>query len=165
MLTVQRAAYSRNTQGALADTDQVVYNGHGRRPSDQYAPSSSRPRCVPRPGCLRTPYAEALSVRHIPLGAIRHSAGASSREEQPCPRPVISMNHCSSSSYAQLPPPPTSSSRRPVAQPRPSYPGGRSFMPPPPVTPMYMPLPLHNHTPMAGRFFTPVTLPPCKPGT
>ena len=39
--------YSRNTQGALADTDQVVYNSHDRRPSDPYESKSSRSRCVP----------------------------------------------------------------------------------------------------------------------
>ena len=33
----------------IADTDQVVYNDHGRRPSDQYVSLSSRPRCVQRP--------------------------------------------------------------------------------------------------------------------
>ena len=73
------------------------------------------------------------------------------------------MNQYSSTSYARQPPP-ASSSRRPVAQPTPSYPGSASFLPPPPATPMHPPLPLHYRAPTAGRSYTPVTLPPLQSG-
>ena len=77
--------------------------------------------------------------------------------------PPTSTNHNSSPSYARQLPSPASSSRGPVTQPSPSYPSA-SFMPPPPATPMHPPLPLHSGKPMAGRAFTPVTLPPIQTG-